>query len=245
MISNPWNGSNQLGGKEFSTSFKIQKLKGKGKDAKDAAAIVKANELIEIANKQDNLGSMFAACGIQTYGTDRASFFAVSNLFTDLEMQGYLKNEVARTLEGALFGYPDEEFIPGGWSTIAVVLLSPPVGGLIYAVEKSRPTLQKWTSSDLTTIDALDSLGKLNPAAADLVANAILSQQAGFAEEYITPMQKSFFNGFWRGAAMAVKVIVEGAVAAVKEVVTTLPWWITAAAGIGIIIVLHNKFGKK
>ena len=44
---------------------------------------------------------------------------------------------------------------------------------------------------------------------------------------------------------MAVKVIVEGAVAAVKEVVTTLPWWITAAAGIGIIIVLHNKFGKK
>jgi len=240
MISTSWSSLRQgtLSGNPLPISdLKLEKLKGKS----NSAAVAKANKMINLANKQTSLGAKFKSCGIQTYGSDKASFYAVSSLFDDLVLQGYLSFEVVRTLEGSLFGYPDKEFIPGGWKTAAVALLVPPVGGLIAAVEYNRPNLQKWTVDSMTSQEALDTLGKVDPGAADLVANAILKQQEGFAKKYITPMTTSFANGAWRGASAAIKVIAE----TVGGAASILPWWIKASVGMGIILMLHNKFGKK
>jgi len=206
----------QIGGK----SVTFSPLKGKGADA------VAANKLIGLANQQPTFGAALAAVGIGAYNKSRAVQYAVKSMLDDLVDADILGPKTNATLQGALMGFPDATFIPGGMTT-AVVMAANPVVGVVYAIYESQYiTVQEFTGSDWTVEKALNWVASnTDPAAADLLADAILEQQASFAEKYHTSFASAFAKNAWRGAKMALQELVDAGKKAVDVATEILPWW--------------------
>lgn len=161
---------------------------------KDEAKQAEVNARIVEANKQVSLGAMFRALGVEKWSSSSAAKVATMSLMDHLLSLGLVNRAVYDVIWHALQGYPDE-------------------GSVTMLDVWTLPTLQKqvgWAEKNIVR-KSLDSIANLDPAAADLLADCIVKEQAKFAKDngYHNGLLHSLADAFWRGAKVVVPAIVD------------------------------------
>ena len=216
-------------------SFTFRLFKSKKGDAPAG------NKLLELANQQKTFGAALAAVGIKSYNTNKVVQLTVNFMLDQLWEADVIGEKTYRTVEGALFGYPDEEFIPGGWTTAVLMGTVAPIGIVHALYESQYQTLQEYTGFSWRVSKALDWIAaNTDPVAADLLADAIVKQQESYSEKYHTPFLESFAKSFWRGAKKAIQALVDAGADLADKVSDVLPWWVKVAIAGGVAFGLYS-----
>ena len=187
------------------------------------AVSVKASKRVQMARSKTSLAEMFAACGVSSFRSESSAALATNFLLDTLDKQELLPEKAQMVLSLALQGYPDDSFGDGSWS--------------------GRQSIQTFLGTTMTSSDALRSLAKLDPVAADLLATEILNNQSGASSAYRKMMLASFADNAWRGAAMPFKKALEALDDAGKALDDLIPLWVKVLLVAAVGLYAADRFG--